>query len=117
MSFFFFQAEDGIRDDLVTGVQTCALPISPIGTLTEFTLPTPKSEPYGITAGPDGDLWFTEFQGNQIGRITPIGTLTEFRMTTPATSPNGITRGPDGNFWFTEDLGNKIGRIKTRQLT
>src|SRR5258708_28955863 len=25
---FFFQAEDGIRDDLVTGVQTCALPIS-----------------------------------------------------------------------------------------
>src|SRR5438552_2948989 len=28
--FFFFQAEDGIRDDLVTGVQTCALPISAV---------------------------------------------------------------------------------------
>src|SRR5690349_23155450 len=27
--FFFFQAEDGIRDLYVTGVQTCALPISP----------------------------------------------------------------------------------------
>src|SRR5205807_4140251 len=27
-SFFFFQAEDGIRDYKVTGVQTCALPIS-----------------------------------------------------------------------------------------
>src|SRR5207245_962539 len=27
--FFFFQAEDGIRDATVTGVQTCALPISP----------------------------------------------------------------------------------------
>src|ERR1041384_8669535 len=26
---FFFQAEDGIRDKLVTGVQTCALPIYP----------------------------------------------------------------------------------------
>src|SRR5256885_3369630 len=26
---FFFQAEDGIRDYKVTGVQTCALPISP----------------------------------------------------------------------------------------
>src|SRR5258708_34270939 len=25
--YFFFQAEDGIRDDLVTGIQTCALPI------------------------------------------------------------------------------------------
>src|SRR3990170_4639318 len=31
--FFFFQAEDGIRDDLVTGVQTCALPISHGGSL------------------------------------------------------------------------------------
>src|SRR5256885_9649551 len=28
MYFFFFQAEDGIRDYKVTGVQTCALPIS-----------------------------------------------------------------------------------------
>src|SRR5947208_5505072 len=28
MLIIFFQAEDGIRDDLVTGVQTCALPIS-----------------------------------------------------------------------------------------
>src|SRR5260370_37247621 len=28
MDFFFFQAEDGIRDSSVTGVQTCALPIS-----------------------------------------------------------------------------------------
>src|SRR6267143_5584472 len=27
--FFFFQAEDGIRDGTVTGVQTCALPIWP----------------------------------------------------------------------------------------
>src|SRR5690606_40753498 len=29
--FFFFQAEDGIRDFHVTGVQTCALPIFPVG--------------------------------------------------------------------------------------
>src|SRR5699024_11863072 len=29
VKFFFFQAEDGIRDRNVTGVQTCALPISP----------------------------------------------------------------------------------------
>src|SRR6266568_1904615 len=29
--FFFFQAEDGIRDGTVTGVQTCALPISHLG--------------------------------------------------------------------------------------
>src|SRR5437879_7277651 len=28
ISFYFYQAEDGIRDTSVTGVQTCALPIS-----------------------------------------------------------------------------------------
>src|SRR5690349_22036166 len=31
--FFFFQAEDGIRDLYVTGVQTCALPISGFGSM------------------------------------------------------------------------------------
>src|SRR5437773_5929255 len=31
MATFFFQAEDGIRDRDVTGVQTCALPIYPAG--------------------------------------------------------------------------------------
>src|SRR5258708_210842 len=36
---FFFQAEDGIRDDLVTGVQTCALPIY-TATTEIFTLPS-----------------------------------------------------------------------------
>src|SRR2546430_13543943 len=34
LSFFFFQAEDGIRDLTVTGVQTCALPILPSGAST-----------------------------------------------------------------------------------
>ena len=35
--FFFFQAEDGIRDSPVTGVQTCALPILAIGVSPQFT--------------------------------------------------------------------------------
>src|SRR6266516_5052093 len=39
MFFFFFQAEDGIRDRTVTGVQTCALPISG-ETLPHLRLPT-----------------------------------------------------------------------------
>src|SRR5207247_7742251 len=36
---FFFQAEDGIRDPLVTGVQTCALPIFPTGLVGEVENP------------------------------------------------------------------------------
>src|SRR5207249_5580071 len=38
MIFFFFQAEDGIRDRNVTGVQTCALPISLAGRVEEGAL-------------------------------------------------------------------------------
>src|SRR5260370_26598301 len=34
--FFFFQAEDGIRDSSVTGVQTCALPIPEQGVIRDF---------------------------------------------------------------------------------
>src|SRR2546422_1729304 len=39
VSFFFFQAEDGIRDVAVTGVQTCALPILPGLILPETAVP------------------------------------------------------------------------------
>src|SRR5205823_9585845 len=36
-SYFFFQAEDGIRDKLVTGVQTCALPIAHASSNSDLT--------------------------------------------------------------------------------
>src|SRR3712207_4297055 len=42
--FFFFQAEDGIRDIGVTGVQTCALPISRHGTGAELPLTNSSSQ-------------------------------------------------------------------------
>src|SRR5687767_2412147 len=41
--FFFFQAEDGIRDKLVTGVQTCALPISSMAVTSSFLGRAPVS--------------------------------------------------------------------------
>jgi streptogramin lyase len=43
----------------------------------EFPIPTPNSQPLGITPGPDGALWFTENEGNKIGRITTAGAITE----------------------------------------
>src|SRR5205823_9722296 len=43
--FFFFQAEDGIRDKLVTGVQTCALPIYPFYAETTLVLVCDVLEP------------------------------------------------------------------------
>src|SRR5690554_7019218 len=41
--FFFFQAEDGIRDADVTGVQTCALPIWPVGYFSDARARSRKS--------------------------------------------------------------------------
>ncbi len=91
-----------------------------LGTIKEFIVPTAKSGLGGITAGPDGNLWFTEegtiqngkfIGGNQIGRITPSGIITEFALPTANSGPTGITAGPDGNLWFTEFNGNKIGWI------
>ena len=88
------------------GVATAAGP-----PITEFTLPSAGSVPNGIAAGPDGNVWFAEYSGNRIGRITPAGIITEFPVPTPNSQPNGIIAGPDGNLWFTEMAGHKIGRI------
>ena len=75
-----------------------------------FAVPTANSQPSGITAGPDGNLWFTEYGGHKIGRITIAGVITEY----PARSGSflyQITAGPDGNLWFTDIYLNRIGRI------
>ncbi len=56
-------------------------------------------------------MWFTEYDGVKIGRITPAGAITEFPIATAHCYPSIITAGPDGNIWFTEYAGNKIGRI------
>jgi streptogramin lyase len=65
-----------------------------------------------ITAGPDGNLWFTEPVSNRIGRITPSGIVTEFSAgISPGSGLAAITTGPDGNLWFTESNTRRIGRI------
>jgi virginiamycin B lyase len=70
-----------------------------------------------FTAGPDGNLWFTENSGNKIGRITTKGHITEFPTGT-SEPPLLIAAGPDGKLWFTESVtcggsGDSIARITT----
>ena len=89
------------------GAQIC-------GVFTEFAIPTSRSNPKHIVAGPDGNLWFTEAGGSRIGKITTAGRITEFSIgVTTDSQPNGIAAGTDGNLWFTETSGNRIGRITT----
>src|SRR2546427_5526006 len=54
--FFFFQAEDGIRDLTVTGVQTCALPIFP-GGLTFVALSVDAQRACGVATGGSAYCW------------------------------------------------------------
>src|SRR5207244_7092046 len=77
--FFFFQAEDGIRDDLVTGVQTCALPIFDA-----------NGNPIPVAAASR-----TPFPGNMIpaSRITSLsqkilGLVPGTNVLNPGTGPN-----------------------------
>jgi len=83
------------------------------GAITEYTIPTSGSQPYGIVPGPDGNLWFTENVAGKIGRITTAGTITEFPTPSTASGPEGIAPGADGNLWFAESSIGKIGKITT----
>jgi uncharacterized protein (TIGR03437 family) len=80
-------------------------------TIIEYPIASSGSSPFGITAGPDGNFWFTETQTNRIGKITASGTITEYGIPTPASGPGDIAAGPDGNLWFTEVSAGKIARI------
>jgi hypothetical protein len=91
--------------------------ITPGGVVTGFPVPTVNGSLGGITAGPDGNLWFTEFQESRLGRITPSGAITEFPLPTPGSGPLHITSGPDGNLWFTELFGNRVGTLVIELVT
>ncbi len=47
------------------------------------------------------NLWFTEYNGNQIGQISTTGVITEFPIPSANSQPFDIVVGPDGNLWFT----------------
>ena len=80
--------------------------------ITEFPVPTTGSSPWGITAGPGGNLWFTEQGAGKVGMINPTThAITEFPTPTATSGPVGIVTGPDGNLWFTEEGAGKIGAI------
>src|SRR5450759_4689045 len=44
--------------------------LAAVGDITEYAVPTASSTPNYITAGPDGNLWFTESLGNRVAQVT-----------------------------------------------
>jgi streptogramin lyase len=74
----------------------------------------PSNMPLEITAGPDGNLYFTTYlvePKNYIGQVTPEGQLRTFEIPTAGAASFGITAGPDGNVWFTENFNQLVGRL------
>jgi streptogramin lyase len=99
----------GLASVLVLGLLgfTGSAPAS--ATIKEFPVSPADRAPLGITAGPDGAVWFTELAADAIGRSTLKGEMTEFTgLAGPALT---IASGPDGDLWFAENGADKIGRI------
>jgi streptogramin lyase len=80
--------------------------------IVEYALPTAGSSPEGVTVTANGVAWFTESNGNQIGKVTAAGQFAEYPIP-PAQNdsggPQGITVGADNNLWFT--TYSYIGRM------
>jgi virginiamycin B lyase len=101
------RAAAGVLPDTGSGPAATGTPIRS-SRLAEYAL-APGSAPGSIAAGPDGALWFTEYHGDKIGRVSVSGVLSEYPLSA-GSMPWGIARGPDGALWFAE-FSNKIGRL------
>jgi virginiamycin B lyase len=87
-------------------------PPPPAVTFDEFEIPEP-SQPGWITAGPDGQIWFTHQSTapSAISKVTTQGTpFVRYNTSITNTGPRGITFGADGNVWYTKQGG--IGRMQ-----
>jgi len=62
------------------------------------------STPYDLLIDKNGNLWFTEWTGNNIGFLNPkTGKVVETPIPTANSHPYGITLDPKGNVWFAEN--------------
>jgi streptogramin lyase len=73
---------------------------------------TPSSGPWGITTGPDGDIWYTENETDNIGCITTAGVACAEYSTSPYVGPIGIIYVPSsGELWFAARNSDAIGQM------
>jgi streptogramin lyase len=87
-------------------------PTLPPGVVTEYAVPTAGATPLGITLGADGNMWFSELNGNMIGKVTPAGAISEMPLAA-GSGPVDIVEGPNNSVWFVEATSSKIGEMTT----
>ncbi|MGA3037631.1 MAG: hypothetical protein ABSE64_09140 [Vulcanimicrobiaceae bacterium] len=69
-----------------------------------------------VTAGSDGNMWYSERNNDTIGKLAPSATSASQRIDLPMTSGTGpyvLVAGPDGAIYVIETGFNKIGRVPT----
>jgi virginiamycin B lyase len=84
--------------------------LAPDGAFDVIPTPTTGAGPVGITTANGGEVWFTEFQADQIGRVRPDGSITEYPLP-QGSRPHAIAPDPWGGLWFTEWGAHRVGRI------
>ena len=66
--------------------------------------PVPTYDIGGLAAGPDGRIWFTEYQSGAVGVFDPAtGSFAEYSLPAGDFSPRGLVAGPDGSMWLSVD--------------
>src|SRR2546422_2948785 len=93
--FFFFQAEDGIRDVAVTGVQTCALPIYAHGTI-----------PKRSTSNRDANVAIISIAQHASPNVT--GQIDDFRAQLKTFSVVVVTIQPPGMWWIVSAIAARV---------
>jgi virginiamycin B lyase len=67
----------------------------------QFEVAPENSDPHSLVLGSGGDVWFTQFQAGQLGRLDqPAMTLTYAPLPTEDLSPTGITDDGGGSLWI-----------------
>lgn len=81
-------------------------------TIVEHVVPTGNfSALPSITAGPDGNLWFTEIERRSVTRLTTAGVFTRFFFPEATARPAQVVSGSDGNLWVTVTYNNGISFV------
>ena len=86
-------------------------PVAP-GAFTTYPIAA-GSEPGAIVAGPDGELWLSEYATSKLAHGTTAGVLTACALPSSSSEPGGLTVGQDGNLWVPEEGTNNLLRSTT----
>jgi streptogramin lyase len=76
-----------------------------------YDIPMPGAHPSVLASDGKGNLWFTEWNGNKIGRIAANGEIKEFAIPAEEQSPLALTVGADGKVWFSTMFNYDVFRL------